>query len=80
MDDNLFFLLIRLYKKPTILFLIILEMEYLPNSPYNITCAVLFFTFNIYLIYKIRTIFATIAKSPKPHTSQPYVKIGAIIV
>jgi len=24
--------------------------------------------------------FATIAKSPKPHTSQPYFKIGAIVV
>ena len=48
MNDNLFSLLIRLYQKPSILFLIIIKMGYLPNSPYSITCGVLFLTFNIY--------------------------------
>ena len=51
----------------------------LPNSPYSITCGVLCLTFKIYFMKSVCT-FSIIERSPNPRTSDPYVKIGTMVL
>ena len=50
-----------------------------PNSPYNKDCDVPCFTFRIYLRKSVCT-FTIIFNFQYPHTSQPYVKIGTMVL
>ena len=51
-----------------------------PNSPYSIECGVPCFTLRILMLEEICVHFSIIFKFPNPQTSQPYFKIGTMVL